>query len=160
MSLFIHKDCTMVQTADHSHAVESMLGMTLVRLNFLSAGAYKHLAAAASDLVEQRCFIRIAADRWRQWFELRKAFESNSHEDHHCELAKYDEREYSQILVQGAWTVGAVIEADLFLRDIYDEAAAATHDVALWSLLDRHRSQIDHQMRDVHDAHLESALSA
>jgi hypothetical protein len=139
-----------------------IFGLALVRLNLASAGAYKHLAAYTTSAVEERICVRIAANRWRQWSELRHHFDCEELPHAEAEVAENEVREYSQILSQGEWTSPAVVEADLFLRDVYDEAIAAIDNSSLRDLLLRHRDQIEgqiHEIRRIHAIDAETEVS-
>jgi len=132
-----------------------VFGLALIRLNLASAGAYKHLAAYSTSAIQERSCVRIAAERWRQWAELRRRFGCDDLPHSDAEIAENEVREYSQILSQGEWTCPAVVEADLFLRDVYDEAIAAiaamdaVDDPSLHEMLLRHRNRIDQQMDEI-----------
>jgi len=141
----------------------SVYGLALIRLNLASAGAYKHLAANSTSAIQERNCVRFAAERWRQWADLRRRFGCDDLPHSDAEIAENEVREYSQILSQGEWTCPAVVEADLFLRDVYDEAIAAVdaiEDPSLHEMLVRHRDRLDQQIDEIRRIQLLEAETA
>jgi len=129
-----------------SSQTETVYGLALIRLNLASAGAYKHLAAFTSSVTQERCCVRAAAERWRQWSELRNLNPGGDHVSAEVAIAEEAQQEYTHILGRGDWTVSAVIEGDTLLVDYYHQAITALQDSAICSILERHVRQIETQM--------------